>query len=260
METSRLLLEPPWPALVVLNDLNRLVEFPPQDDRVHVSLAGAVEDFVQVVDVFQHLFGQCQAFGRAVIAFEDSALLRRLEPESPLSRLPYSEDFSIAAEYWWLVGLPEQALIAAANDFRLAPHRLDVVAEKDGVKYWNDSKSTNFHSALAAFSAAQRPIVWIGGGRMKGGDLEAFAGEVSSQVDVAVLYGEVATGMADALEGKLAVVRTLTVFEEAVKAAGAIAREMAPANVLLSPGFSSLDQFNSYEERGKSFISIVLGL
>jgi len=199
-------------------------------------------------------------FGRAVIAFEDSALTSQLEPDCVLSRLPYSEDFALAAEYWWLAGEDEAALLAAANDFTLAPHRLDVVAEKDGVSYWNDSKSTNFHSALAALEAVPRPIIWIGGGRMKGGDLEAFAREVSSQISAAVLYGEVAARMEQALAGEVDTVRTVSCFERAVRIACELAATSAPCHVLLSPGFSSFDQFDSYEARGKTFNSIVLGL
>jgi UDP-N-acetylmuramoylalanine--D-glutamate ligase len=199
-------------------------------------------------------------FGRAVVAFEDSSLTRRLAPESVFSRLPYSEDFALAAKYWRLAGEDEQALIAAADAFTLPAHRLDIVAEKDGVTYWNDSKSTNFHSALAALRAVPPPIVWIGGGRIKGGDLEAFAGEVSGRVAAAVLYGEVAVRMEEAMSGQVDTVRSVASFEQAVRLACDIAAGRAPCHVLLSPGFSSFDQFESYEARGKTFNSMVLGL
>lgn len=198
--------------------------------------------------------------GRAVIAFEDSTLTSRLHPDSVLSRLPYSEDFALAAEYWWLTGEEEEALLAAADGFTLAPHRLDIVAEKNGVTYWNDSKSTNFHSALTALKAVPQPILWIGGGRIKGGDLEAFAREVSSQVFAAVLYGEVAARMEQALAGEVEIVRAVPCFVQAVQLACELASASAPCHVLLSPGFSSFDQFDSYKARGKSFNSIVLGL
>lgn len=199
-------------------------------------------------------------FGRAVVAFEDSALMRRLKPQSVLARLPYSEDFSLAAEFWWSTGLPEEALLQAANDFKLAPHRLDIVREREGVTFWNDSKSTNFHSALAALKAVPRPIVWIGGGRIKGGDLEAFADKLSQHIEAAVVYGEVATRVAEALENRLDKVQSVPNFNDAVLTAAKLANTMAPSHVLLSPGFSSFDQFDSYETRGKSFNSIVLSL
>jgi UDP-N-acetylmuramoylalanine--D-glutamate ligase len=199
-------------------------------------------------------------FDRAVIASEDSALSGRLDRGSVFSRLPYREDFTLAAEYWRLTGQDETVLLAAANAFSLAPHRLDVVTEKDGVTYWNDSKSTNFHSAVAAVKAVPQPIIWIGGGRIKGGDLETFAGEVAQRIQVAVLYGEVAARMEQAMAGKVDIVSVNPCFDAAVRTACELAAARAPCHVLLSPGFASFDQFASYEARGKSFNSIVLGL
>lgn len=199
-------------------------------------------------------------FNGAVVADEAGALLCRPEAGSVLSRLPYSENFALAAEYWRLTGEAEEPLLAAAKAFTLAPHRLNVVAEKAGVTYWNDSKSTNFHAALAAIKAMPRPIIWIGGGSIKGGDLESFAKELSGRIDAAVLYGEAAPRMKAALTEKLENVEVALCFEQAVRAAVQLAAERIPANVLLSPAFSSFDQFRSYAERGKCFNSLVLGL
>lgn len=196
----------------------------------------------------------------ARIAEEAPALMPRLAPGSVFHRRPYRENFTLAAEYWRLVEKPEEALLAAAGTYKLSAHRLDVVHEKQGVTYWNDSKATNFHAALAAVGAVPRPLVWIGGGRRKGGDLESFARELSGQIDVAVLYGEAAPDLQRALSGQLEQVQLVPLFDEAVRTAGKLAAARSPAHVLLSPGFSSFDQFASYEARGKSFNSIVLGL
>jgi UDP-N-acetylmuramoylalanine--D-glutamate ligase len=200
------------------------------------------------------------SFGRAQIAHEAHALMSRLSPESVFTRFPYSENLALAAEFWRLTDAPEEALLAAANEFKLAPYRLDVVLARGGVNYWNDSKATNFHSTLAAVQAVPRPIIWIGGGRIKGGNLEAFAKELAPQIDIAVLYGEAAPQMMEALTDRLEDVRMVPAFDPAVRVAGKLAAACAPASVLLSPGFSSFDQFTSYEARGKSFNSIVLGL
>lgn len=211
----------------------------------------------QVVPWLQRFNQPC---GRAQIADEAPALMRRLKPDSVFNRCPWRENFALAAAYWPLTGEPVEALLAAANEFKLAPHRLDVVAEKGGVRYWNDSKSTNFHATLAAVRAVPRPIIWIGGGRVKGGNLAAFAHELARQIDAAVLYGEAAPPMLEALTGRLGNVQVVSAFEQAVRAAGKLAHAGRPANVLLSPGFASFDQFESYQARGKSFNSIVLGL
>jgi len=199
-------------------------------------------------------------FDACTVAYEDAALVYQLAKDSVFHRFPYTENFSLAAELWWLLDKPHTALIEAANTFSLAPHRLDVVAECEGVRFWNDSKATNFHATLAALESVDRPIVWIGGGRVKGGDVESFAKEVAEQVNAAILYGEVAERMAKALEGSLESIQVHLRFEDAIHAAAELAATIPSANVLLSPGFSSFDQFDSFDERGKSFTDTVLSL
>lgn len=211
----------------------------------------------QVVPWFQRFQ---RPMDRAVIAYEDTVQMARLRPGAALSRPPYRENFSLAAAYWRLRGEAEEVLLAAAHEFTLSSHRLDIVAEKAGVTYWNDSKATNFHATLAALMAVPRPVIWIGGGKMKGGHLQHFAEALSGRIHAAVLYGEAAPEMERVLRGKVPEVHRAERFREAVLLASRIASASVPSQVLLSPGFSSLDQFNSYEERGKSFISTVLGL
>ncbi len=199
-------------------------------------------------------------FDSCTIAYEDADLVSHLVPDSVFRRFPYSENFSVASELWWLLGNSSESLIEAANEFALAPYRLSVVAEFDGVRFWNDSKATNFHATLAALESVGGPIVWIGGGCVKGGDVESFAHEVAGHIEVAILYGEVAERLADALAGSLESVHVHDRFKDAVMIAVQLAAGIPNANVLLSPGFSSFDQFSSYEERGKKFTDMVLSL
>ena len=142
----------------------------------------------------------------------------------------------------------------------LPSHRLSLVAEKDGVRFWNDSKATNFHAALAALDAMQGPVVWLGGGQSKGGDLAEFAREVAPRVDAAVLVGQTGPELAKELVDKHDAVYIHENFEEAVLGAARLAQSMKDPDVLFSPAFSSFDLFASYEARGKLFTSIVLGL
>lgn len=184
----------------------------------------------------------------------------RLHPDSVFRRFPNTENFDLAAAWWQACGLPAEALLHAANGFTPAPHRLALVFECDGVRYWDDSKATNFHAALAAVESVAAPIVWIGGGRAKGGDLGAFARAIAAKVAVAVLYGEAAQPLATALHGQSVRLVQEDRFADAVRAAVDIAAVTPGANVLLSPGFASFDQFESYRARGKSFRDLVLGL
>lgn len=193
-------------------------------------------------------------------AEEATALPDQLHAGSIFRRFPNTENFQLAAAWWTRSGLPVDALICAANKFTPAPHRLALVAEWDGVRFWDDSKATNFHAALAAIKAIDAPIIWIGGGRAKGGDLQSFARSVAAGADVAVLYGEVAEALAEAMHDQS--VRTVRChqFSDAVHLAAAISAETKMANVVLSPGFASFDQFDSYRARGKMFTDLVLGL
>lgn len=203
---------------------------------------------------------QRKAFDGYTIAYEVADLVHQLDADSVFQRFPYSENFSLAAELWSLMDLPSGALIEAANSLSLLPHRLNLVAKCGSVRFWNDSKATNFHATLAALRSIDRPIVWIGGGRAKGGDVEAFAQQVGPQVNMAVLYGEVAVGLAKALKGSLGSVHVYDCFGHAIAAAAEFAAKVPHANVLLSPGFSSYDQFDSFDARGKNFNDMVLSL
>jgi UDP-N-acetylmuramoylalanine--D-glutamate ligase len=203
---------------------------------------------------------QRKAFDGYTIAQELADLVHQLAADSVFQRFPYSENFSLAAELWRLMDQPSGALIEAANSLALLPYRLDLVAKCGSVRFWNDSKATNFHATLAALRSLDRPIVWIGGGRAKGGDVEAFAQQAGGQVDTAVLYGEVAERLAKALKGSLESVHVYECFDHAIAAASELAAKIPHANVLLSPGFSSYDQFDSFDARGKNFNDTVLSL
>ncbi|MGC6454913.1 MAG: Mur ligase family protein [Coraliomargaritaceae bacterium] len=171
-----------------------------------------------------------------------------------------NENFQLIARIWRALELPEPALLSAASSFQTLPHRLQKVAQINGVDFWNDSKATNYHAALAAVASMESPIYWIGGGRSKGGDIRSFASDLSKGISAAYLYGEVGAKEAFHFSASMDRVSTYSSLEEAVKAASVDAIAAAPASVLLSPGFSSFDLFSSYEQRGECFTSTVLSL
>lgn len=186
--------------------------------------------------------------------------LDALPADSIFRRPPNLENWSVAAEWWAQAGLPERALVDAAEAFALSDHRLAPIAERDGVRFWNDTKATNFHAALAAIEAVGGRIVWIGGGRGKGGDVVRFAQEVATRVEVAVVYGEMAPELASIMAAAGAPVHVEERFDAAVRLAASLAEDIPSAQVLLSPGFASFDQFRAYGERGKIYCDLVLSL
>jgi UDP-N-acetylmuramoylalanine--D-glutamate ligase len=152
-------------------------------------------------------------------------------------------------------GLDREALRAAVRSFVPLPHRLERIAEIEGVTYVDDSKATNPSSVAAALSSFDRPVVLIAGGKSKRTDFRELGAAAVAHARVVVLIGEAADELAAALPN--VAVERATSMEDAV----AIARRLAgPGDaVLLSPGCASFDMFDSAEARGDAFRGAVLG-
>jgi len=154
------------------------------------------------------------------------------------------------------LGCEPIALREAVRSFRPMPHRLEPVAQIDGVLYVDDSKSTNPGSVIAALRAYERPIVLIAGGRSKGTDFGELGIEIRRRVQTLVAIGEAADEIASVSAG-VATVRA-TSMGDAVRRANAAA---SPGGVvLLSPGCASFDMFTSAEDRGEQFVRAVHAL
>ena len=170
-------------------------------------------------------------------------------------RYPQLENFLLAAAWWRRAGLPEAKLYFAARTFRLGQHRLAKVGSRRGITFWNDSKATNFHAVEAALATFPAPVLWIGGGKAKGGDLPGFVDRISGKIRHAYVIGETQPALTGLLRNHQLPVTPSGSLEEAVHAA--FAGAMAGDNVLLSPGFASFDMFRGYDDRGLQFESLV---
>ncbi len=168
---------------------------------------------------------------------------------------PHRENFLLAAAWWRAAGLREPALYAAARTFALGPHRLARVAVQGGVTWWNDSKATNFHAVEAALGRFREPVILIAGGKAKGGDLAAFVDRIASRVKQVMLIGETRSILATLMGARVIRHRVCADLADAVSQAAAVA--VTGDHVLLSPGFSSLDQFAGYAARGDHFENLV---
>ncbi|MCG8403236.1 MAG: UDP-N-acetylmuramoyl-L-alanine--D-glutamate ligase, partial [Firmicutes bacterium] len=155
-----------------------------------------------------------------------------------------------------ILGVATAVLADALRSFPGVEHRLETVAEINGVRYVNDSKGTNPEASIKALEAFERPIVLLAGGRNKGGDFSALARLLRRRVRVLVLLGECAGEIEQAARDTgFTNIRRAPGFREAVLEARGAAR---PGEVvLLSPACASWDMFNNYEERGNLFKHIV---
>ena len=141
---------------------------------------------------------------------------------------------------------------AALREFRLGPHRNELVAEVGGVAYVNDSKATNPHAAAASLGAYPS-VVWIAGGLNKGLEFDELVIAAAGHVRSVVLIGTCADEIAEALARHAPQIPTsrATSMDDAVVAAARLAR---PGDtVLLAPAAASMDMFRDYAARGDAF-------
>jgi UDP-N-acetylmuramoylalanine--D-glutamate ligase len=153
-----------------------------------------------------------------------------------------------------LLGAGKENILKTTRSFRGLPHRMEFIREVDGVRYINDSKSTNVGSLLKALEGINGKAVVIAGGEDKGGDYAVLKELVREKVKLLVLIGRAKEKIKDALSGSTEAV-TAGSLEEAV----ALARERASSGeaVILSPACASFDMFRNFEERGERFRTLV---
>ena len=155
------------------------------------------------------------------------------------------------------IGIPAQNIQQTLEEFPGLEHRLEFVREKDGVRYYNDSKGTNVGAVVKSLASFSVPVILLAGGVDKGGDYGVLRDGVRKTVKRLVLFGAAKEMIAKAL-GAL----TETVIVDDMEAAVRDAHQHAQPGdvVLLSPACSSFDMFRNYAERGKVFKSLVQAL
>jgi UDP-N-acetylmuramoylalanine--D-glutamate ligase len=174
-----------------------------------------------------------------------------------LRRAPHDLDNALAATATATsVGATIPAVSRVLRQFDGLPHRVQVVADVEGVRYIDDSKATAPHATLAALSGLDR-VVLIAGGSHKGLDLGELRRAESRLLAVVAIGADPAPVLA-AFEGARFPVRIAGSMDEAVGAAAEIASP--GATVLLSPGCASHDWYTDYAARGADFIRAVRAL
>lgn len=153
-------------------------------------------------------------------------------------------------------GLTAEQMRRPIEEFRGLEHRLEDVAEIDGVSFVNDSKATNIDSLKYSLLSFSNPIVLIAGGRDKGGNFSALRSLAKERVKELVLIGEASRKIAASWPGVTAH------FAKSMPEAVEVAFGLASAHdiVLLAPGCASFDMFKDFEDRGHAFKNAVLSL
>jgi len=160
-------------------------------------------------------------------------------------------------------GVSQQAVRDGLRAFRPDGHRIETVAERDGIVWVDDSKATNPHAAQASLQAYD-PVVWIAGGLAKGARFDELVPAIASRLRGVVLIGRDQDVIAEALARHAPDVPVIAlpadetgaaVMGHAVEAAARLA--VTGDTVLLAPGCASQDQFRDYKARGEAFADAV---
>jgi UDP-N-acetylmuramoylalanine--D-glutamate ligase len=167
------------------------------------------------------------------------------------------------------LGVAPEAVRSALQEFSLGRHRIEEVANVNGVSWVNDSKATNPHATAASLNSSLSSI-WIAGGLAKGSEMRELIAKCKSRIKVAILIGTDRDLIADELRSQAPEIEIVYVdapssyvrggtdnslMEAVVKAAAERAKE--GDRVLLAPACASMDQFISYSDRGDRFAAAV---
>ena len=167
------------------------------------------------------------------------------------------------------LGVSPEAVRSALQNFSLGRHRIEEVANTNGISWVNDSKATNPHATVASLNSALSSI-WIAGGLAKGSEMQELIAKCKSRIKVAILIGTDRELIADELRSQAPEIEIVYVdapstyqrggtdnslMEAVVKAAAE--RAKTGDRVLLAPACASMDQFISYSDRGDRFAAAV---
>jgi UDP-N-acetylmuramoylalanine--D-glutamate ligase len=153
------------------------------------------------------------------------------------------------------LGVGAEPIAKGLERFTGLPHRLEFVAERGGVRYYNDSKATTPESTQIALEAFDEPVVMLVGGYDKKIPLDGIGELLARRAKATVCYGQTGPAFHQRISKNGGRADMAATFEEAV----ATARRLASQGdvVVLSPACASYDMFTNYEQRGETFARLV---
>lgn len=205
-----------------------------------------------------------------IFYFQDNLLSKKIAEKSPGAKIgitggPFGlkKNYVLASTVTAYLGCPTEKIFHTVKNFRGVEHRMEFAREINGVRFYNDSASTNPQTAAAAVLSFKEPVVLIAGGKDKNLDYKPLAEAIkkSGNVKMVVLIGENKNKILHSLAGirnKELRIKNATDLKSAVELAHKFARSLIHnsqfiIHVLFSPGAASFDMFKDYADRGEKF-------
>jgi UDP-N-acetylmuramoylalanine--D-glutamate ligase len=174
--------------------------------------------------------------------------------EVPLKGRHNIENVAAAITAARLAGISSSSISRSIRNFKAVEHRLEPVAEINGVHFFNDSKATNVDATIKALEAFESGVILILGGRDKGGDFKVLSHLLQQRAKSVILLGEASDKIRMQLAGTVPMTQAHS-MDDAVRLAF---QQAAPGDtVLLAPACASFDMFQNYEHRGREFKAAV---
>ena len=192
--------------------------------------------------------------GRVCLKYAADDVSEKVRPEFKLAGRMNLSNLAGAMALAGQFGVTERIVAGCAGNFKSLPHRLELVADVRGVRWYNDSIATTPVSVIAALEAFEEPKIIIAGGYDKHLPFDELGEAMAKRAKGAVLIGQTAPKIAEAIAKcagngiKVVMAKTL---EEAVEKADSMAE--AGDVVLLSPACASYDMFENFQHRGEEF-------
>lgn len=232
----------------------RIFENQTAEDTVVMRYGEELGELAPKVITFSTETREADYFSDGVTIMQNGRVIIDLEEETALRGLHNAENAMAAIAACVAYGIDPAIIPSALHGYAPPPHRCELIRTLDGVEYLNDSKATNLHALECALRSQNRPVVLIAGGKDKGLDYTPLLPTLGQQAISSVTFGQIARPLA-ALFNTAVPTTAVSTLSEAIHTA----RSLAPrgSTVLLSPGTSSFDQFNGYEQRGNTFRDLV---
>jgi UDP-N-acetylmuramoylalanine--D-glutamate ligase len=196
--------------------------------------------------------------GRICVKFSVDDVSEEIRDSFPLPGRANLSNLAAALCIAGHFGAEDYRIIKSLPAFKSLPHRLEFVAEINGVKWYNDSKATTPQSAITAIEAFDQPIIIIAGGYDKNIPFDEFGQKIAEKAKAAILLGQTAQKIADAITARPKTNTKIEIVNSLAKAVE-LAKQLATNGdvVLLSPACASYDMFDNFEHRGKEFCRLV---
>ncbi|MHC4158909.1 MAG: UDP-N-acetylmuramoyl-L-alanine--D-glutamate ligase [Planctomycetota bacterium] len=200
--------------------------------------------------------------GRTCIEFSTDDVSEKIQKKFGLPGRANLSNLAAAIAIAKHFGVDDEQIKSCLPEFKPLPHRLELVAQINGIRWYNDSKATTPQSAIASLEVFEQPVIIIAGGYDKNLPFDELGTKIAQRAKAVILIGQTAKKITDAITKSATEAtekRTKVDIADSLAVAVDLARELAVSGdvVLLSPACASYDMFDNFQHRGQEFCRLV---